>query len=180
MSARPLTKKEILDLIGLVRDVFGYISRLKDKSELAEWIQYPKVPSILSESLVFHLVKDRILPLPVEDANNLKFRFRTKEGDILLEDKGAKIHIEVKATGKRKFQYLGEKDIKSDYLVWVNFEDFFENPDANQIEIVIFEKIGRYVKSPRKITLAKLEDETKQSNISIHIDLIKYLKESTA
>ncbi|WP_456444133.1 hypothetical protein [Thermococcus sp.] len=173
----PLTKKELLNLIKLVREAFGCISELKSKNDLARWIQYPKVPSILSESLVFHLVRDHILPLPIEDVST--FKFRTKEGDILFENGDDMIHVEVKATGKSKFQYLGEKDIKADYLIWVNFEDFFERKGANQVKIITFERIGKYITSPRKITLSKLKEETKQSGIlCIKIDIIKYLEKT--
>jgi hypothetical protein len=56
LRKRLLTRHEIENLTLLMRKTFTYIIELRSINALAEWIQYPKVPSILSESLVVHLV----------------------------------------------------------------------------------------------------------------------------
>jgi hypothetical protein len=57
-----LTKAEIKELLKLLSDVFDYLKNLKSKNRLAEKIQFPKIPAILSASIIIHLIKENKNP----------------------------------------------------------------------------------------------------------------------
>lgn len=157
MTRRCLSKEEIVKLTKLLMKVFDYIKKLKESENLANRIQYPKIPSILSESIVIHLIKEKNL-LGLSEISSIDFGGRAS--DIIVEiNHDKKIKVEVKATGKSEFEYFGEKDISADYLVWVNFGDFFLDKNRKNILIFTIKNPSRYFKRPVKITLKQLRNK---------------------
>ena len=53
------------------------------------------------------------------------FRFGGNVADVLADKDGRDYKIEIKATGSKKFQYFSDKDVTTDYIVWMHFGDFF-------------------------------------------------------
>jgi len=142
-SAKGLSKDEILGLERTIRQAFQALNKLKQEEPLAKYIQYPKIPSIFSESIAA-----KVLP-------HIFSGFEAIGGgitaDILLVGEHGTKTVEVKATGKSGFQYFGEKDCKADYLLWISFGDYFQN-DTGTIDVLIMPKINGLFKQ-RKITL---------------------------
>ena len=115
-----LTAEELTELAALLRRVFDCISQLKAANPAAAPIQYPKLPSIFSESLV-------LLCGPVLFPHAKNLRRGGAVADILFEAGNITKRVEVKATGQQAFQYFGQKDINADFLVWLAFAEFFQN-----------------------------------------------------
>jgi hypothetical protein len=147
---QPLSKDEIRNLIKLLREVFKYFQTLRNSSELAKEIQFPKIPPKLSESLIWHLISEGKL---LEVAHR-QVKLGGKIADIIVTDKSEnEFRIEVKATATKKFQYLGPKDINCDYLIWVSFGDYFLQDSARFIQIFVLKEPKKFFSSPRKISL---------------------------
>jgi hypothetical protein len=62
MARQMLSATEIDQFVFLLKDVFTYISNLKEKNPLAADIQYPKLPPKLTESLAIHLLRRGLIP----------------------------------------------------------------------------------------------------------------------
>jgi hypothetical protein len=107
-----LTATEITELAALLRRAFDCIAKLKATSPAAAPIQYPKLPSIFSESLVMHC--GQVL---FPGAKNL--RRGGASADILFESGKRTKRVEIKATRQQAFQYFGPKDISADFLIWL-------------------------------------------------------------
>jgi hypothetical protein len=156
MSRSLLSISEIKELCELLRKVFSYITKLKgDKIEypLADKIKYPQLPSILSESLMIHLLKRKII---ASELSGFDFNFGGRIADILATKDGNIKRIEVKSTAKSAFEYFGEKDIISDYIIWVHFAEFFLNSRNAPITIFTIRNPARFFQKPIKITLSKM------------------------
>lgn len=166
-----LTKDEIKELSKLLEKTFAYIKELKSKNPLAEKIQFPKIPPILSESIIINLIrKNKILK---ELGSIVDVNFGGRKADIIVKTKANnEFKIEVKATGKSAFEYFGEKDISSNYLIWIHFEDFFLDLNKQTADIFIVKNPSQYFNEPIKITLNKLKDEIgeKLSIFKLNID----------
>lgn len=144
---------EIKELNIQVRKVFAYIQNLKKEELIAQYINNPKIPAILTESLAIHLIKaGKIIP-ELKDAN---LKFGGKIADVLAAHDKKVLKIEVKSTGKSAFQNFGEKDIAADYLIWIHFNTFFEGDKNIPIEIYTIENPAQYFDKSMKITLVKL------------------------
>lgn len=150
MKKRLLEFDEIATLVGMMRRAFQFFDQLRESNPLAEWIQYPKVPSILSESLVVHLINRRVIIGDLSDTASLG----SKGADVIVQNGcGREQRIEVKASAKQAFSEFGDKDINADILVWVHFGDLFANDDTS-IEVLVLRNPKRFFDRRRKITLA--------------------------
>ena len=161
MPRSRLSRDEIKELAGLFADLLKYIHNMRSKHSIAKNIQLPKIPTGLSESLAIHLLEDnRIL----KDVRADTFVFGGKKANILANAAvfAKSIKIEVKATGQSAFQYLGERDISADYLVWVHFGDYFVNAGNGFIEIFTVSNPHQYFAEPVKITLRRFKEATQE------------------
>jgi hypothetical protein len=167
MSRICLTKREIRKLLQLLLATFDYLKDLKSENELAEYIQFPKIPPKLSESIVMHLIaENRLLPSNIRDVD-----FGGSRNDLIATtNSNDEILVEVKSTGKSAFQYLGKKDISTDLLVWVHFGDFFLGNETT-IEILIVRDPSRYFDEPVKIRLSKFKEKTEQDLEIFELDI---------
>jgi hypothetical protein len=154
MTRTLLSLDEIKELCEIVSNVFSYIKNLKDEKELSKHIQYPKIPSILSESIIIHLIREGRL---LNELTRSRINFGGRVADIITESNPIK-KIEVKATGKSAFEYFGEKDIVSDYIIWVHFAESFINNNFSNIEIFTIRNPRKYFNETIKITLNKLQE----------------------
>lgn len=154
MAKQLLSLAEIGQFVFLLKDVFTYISNLKEKNPLAKDIQYPKLPPKLAESLAIHLLRGGLVP----ELNGHNFRFGGNEADIIGVKDGKSVRIEVKGTTKG-FEYFGEKDIKADYLLWFDFEELFRRGEQHFLLCVLPHDQTRF-SGPVKITIAGLKKIT--------------------
>src|SRR3990170_4440475 len=120
-------------------------------------------------SLLSEVFEHRIVP----NINAQGISFGGREADIVVEtSSGEALKIEVKATGSSAFEYFGEKDIASDYLVWIHFGSFFMNAGERFIDIFIIRDPSQYFSGPVKITLRKFREliGTNVQQLRLNID----------
>jgi len=151
MARRLLSPAEIDQFLFLLKDVFTYISNLKEKNPLAADIQYPKLPPKLTESLAIHVLRGDL----ISELKGYEFHFGGNEADIIGTHGSSKVRIEVKGTTKG-FEYFGEKDIKANYLMWFDFEDLFRKGGDNFILFILPHRESRF-NGPVKITINSLK-----------------------
>ena len=151
MARQLLSPIEISQFILLLKDVFTYISNLKEKNPLAADIQYPKLPSKLTESLAIHLLRSGL----ISDLKGYSFRFGGNEADVIGSQGANEVLIEVKGTTKG-FEYFGEKDIKANYLMWFDFEQLFRKSGEDFTLYVLPYRESRF-SGPVKITITGLK-----------------------
>jgi hypothetical protein len=165
-----LTKDEIRTLTQLIRKVFVFLERLKARNVLAERIQYPKIPPILSESIAIHLIRDRKILRGLMNFRDVYFGGR--ESDLIVERGSRKLRVEVKSTGKNAFEYFGPKDISADCLVWVHFGDFFTRTTGRSVSVFTIARPSRYFAESVKITLDKLQKTMSPTRFELDLDLL--------
>ena len=56
-----LSKSEIKSLVRCLGDASRFITALRERDHIAKYVQYPKIPPALSESLAVHALRDRTL-----------------------------------------------------------------------------------------------------------------------
>jgi hypothetical protein len=151
MARQLLSATEIDRFVILLKDVFAYISNLKEKNPLASDIQYPKLPPKLTESLAIHLLRDGL----ISELTGYDFQFGGNEADIIASRGTNRVRIEVKGTTKG-FEYFGEKDIKANYLMWFDFEELFRKGGDYFTLFVLPYRESRF-SAPLKITMSSLK-----------------------
>ena len=151
MARQLLTATEIDQFVCLLKDVFSYISDLKEKNPLAADIQYPKLPPKLTESLAIHLLRRGLIP----ELQGYGFRFGGNEADIIASRGPERVRIEVKGTTKG-FEYFGEKDIRANYLMWFDFEELFRKSGDHFTLFILPHRESRF-NTPLKITMSSLK-----------------------
>jgi len=157
-----LNKQEIFELKNALSEVFDKITNLKENCIMAKNIQYPKIPSLLTESLCIHLIKKGII---LDELNDYSIIFGGRLCDVLAQKNKKTKKIEVKSTGHSAFQYLGPKDISSDYLVWIHFDNSFLDNNFDEISVFTIKQPRQFLKQPRKLTLNKLRNLTQGNMI---------------
>ena len=142
-----LEPKDIRKLCHIIASLFKHRRKLVKEYPLAKLITRPRVPNTLSEPIVIHLLNQgKILP------ELSKFSFKLGGiADITASYKSTAKKIEVKSTGVNEFQQLTNKDVKSDYLIWLNFADAFIRNNFSGIKIIIVKKPKQYPKLVRRI-----------------------------
>lgn len=148
-----MKKTQIKELSKNVCEVFSFLADFKEQNPLAEHIQFPKTPTILSESIVRHLINDNRI---IIGENVQRTDFGGKTADILVElASGKTLKVEVKGTATNAFQDFSEKDVAADYLVWVHLEDLFKSGIASPINVYVVKKPSNYFPESQKIGLRK-------------------------
>jgi hypothetical protein len=69
--------------------------------------------------------------------------------DILVD--GGKSKIEVKGTAGMSWVTLLRKDIEADYLVWIDFADYFIDFATSVVLVHVFKSPGAYLKMGKPI-----------------------------
>ncbi len=149
-----LSKQDIESLSQSLKRSFKYLTDQRTSDVLAKYIQFPKIPPILSESLVARLITNKKI---LSDLAVDKIVINHAQADLVIVTPSHKIMVEVKSTGKSAFQNIGEKDIRSDYLIWVHFNTFFTEEKLDSFEVFIIKHPKRYFTKPTKINLADVK-----------------------
>ena len=154
MKISTLHKEDILKLISLLKDDFERANTRRSSEPLSKHIQYPKIPSILSESIVKDLlIKKKLL----SELTTTTTSTDHSKADILIHTQHGIKTVEVKSTGESAFQNFGEKDINADYIIWLHFNDLFKDRSAESFEVFIIDNPKRYFLKPVKITLSSVK-----------------------
>ena len=171
MTKKLLSPTEIQQLISLLKGVFAYISDLKVKNPLAANIQYPKLPPVLTESLAIHLLRKG----EIKGLGRYEFQFGGNEADIIGRYAQTRLRIEVKGTTKG-FEYFGEKDIHSDYLLWFDFADLLrKNNGDGHLRLYVVAQPGSHFDKPVKIVISRLKQIARNGVISLDYQLSSLL-----
>ncbi len=175
MPKKVFTTQEIRRVTRLMRALCRTHLELRSADPLAKHIQFPKIPSGLSESLVIHLIRRQRIFSDLVDI--VRVDLSSTRGDIdLVRDGGKSLSVEVKATGRQAFQLLYEKDLNSDHLVWVHFDDYFQNESRYDIQLTRLDNPRRVFRKPnRKITLRTFLKESEGSDSTESVDLTSIL-----
>jgi len=155
-----------------MREAFAFKAGLMAKDPLAEYIQNPKITPFLSESLALQLIaRGEIIP----GMTNLRLGGR-EEADIVATDRtGQSIAIEVKGTGSGAWVFLSDKDYVADFLLWIFFDDFFEIPSKETIEIYLV-KPRQIPERRTRITLGTLTKMLGNNINKVEINLERFLE----
>ena len=157
MSKTWLNADEIAELHELSQQAFGFISALQKKHPLASHLQYPKVPTELSESLVLHLLTTRSL---IPELAGFTFRRRESDSDVLATRGRSVSKIEVKATTTEKgFQQVTNPLLNADYLVWLDLREDFLGATRGSVRVVVIKSPSLFIppdkrKPEKKVDLA--------------------------
>lgn len=152
MTKKLLSPDEIQQLVLLLKGVFVHISDLKTKNPLATYIQYPKLPPSLTESLAIHLLRTGV----IKGLSGYEFQFGGNEADIIGKNARTRLRIEVKGT-TRGFEYFGEKDINCDYLMWFDLEDLLRKGKSDDhLRLYVITHPSDHFDKPLKIVISKL------------------------
>jgi hypothetical protein len=165
---RLLSSDEMTRLVALMKQTFEQLGQLRAKDPLAEWIQYPKVPSVLSESLVVHLINRGEL---IASCPGTHARLGGQTADVLCRQAdAAESRIEVKASAREAFSEFVKKDTLADYLVWVHFGESFLQGFSFRAEI-LFVKTPAQFFTPGKMTLPRFKAMTGSQLQTVEVDI---------
>lgn len=141
--AELLAKNEVKRLITKVRELTRYIAALHSEDKLYTSIQYPKTPTVLTESIVYHLLMDKKILSNVV-FSELKFNVKASTAetnemptDIIGVVGNNEYLIEVKGS-QSKFTQFNKKDVASDCVIWVEFGSTFRSRSAS-ISVAVIE-----------------------------------------
>ncbi len=165
-----LNLQEILQLVDALRKTHRFIDNLRHVNPLAKHIQYPKIPTLLSESIAGLTIKKGGL---LSDYGKFSNVVRGgKHADLLcINDVNEQIKVEVKASGKSNFATFGPKDYGADVLLWLLFQDVFVSKTSCIIEVIICaEPSKRLPWRKDRVTLSQLTNDWNGDLPRIKID----------
>ena len=150
-----LNDAEINEALVALRESFRAIQRIRRDFPGGRHVQLPRIPSILSESMIAREIRQGKTPLWQEPATSLP---GGRSCDILAKVGQNDYKVQVKATGSQGFQYLGPKDIVSDVLVWLHFGAFFEKDEQVPVECYWLLRPSHLFGRDVKISLPKFRE----------------------
>jgi hypothetical protein len=157
-----LTSGEVSELIFCLKQQYKFQTVQRKRNKIAKYIQFPKTPSILTETIALNLVRrGKILP-------KLEFISGHRVGgkdnpDLRIETRLGPSSAEVKGTGDKDFQNLTAKDILSPYVIWIRFKRLFLDEGIDDIDVLV-------IKNPSQVFVIK-EKEIKKLNAKDVLDL---------
>ena len=174
MAKKLLTNSEIKELCKGLVDVYKICKKIK-------YIQSPKTPSILSESIVLTLLQQKNQKI-IPKLSKYKFKSGDDPPDISAERNGDKKRIEVKGTNFNRYQMLSESDINAYCLLWVDFGTSFADDDLSTVTVFVlnfnsnckkqYPELWKYYnKRKGKLHLHKIIHIVKDTYVKWKIDL---------
>jgi hypothetical protein len=131
-----LSKSEIKSLVRCLGDASRFITALREREQIAKYVQYPKIPPALSESLAVHALRNGTLlkhqgPFSAVDLGG-------RVADIIATTTSGKtLRIETKAAGTEEFATFGPKDYEADFLLWLLFGDLIRNGQGGKCRVLV-------------------------------------------
>lgn len=141
-----LNKQEIRSLIEVFGEACRFISELRARSPIAKLVQYPKTPTLLSESLAVHAIQEGRLLAAAGPFTTVQRGGR--RADILADRAdGRQLNIETKASGVQDFATFGGKDYAADFLLWFRFDTLLRDNHLGQVEVLVCPCPGNHLPS---------------------------------
>lgn len=156
----PLRRPEILDLDGALEEAFRLLRDLRRTHPAAEYIKFPAIPAILSESITAHL-SPRLL------GGTARAVYGGRVCDLIVDDGTTKLRVEVKATGEGGFQEIKSKDLEADYLVWMDFGTRYSE-GRTLIRIYVVSDPGTTLGQPGRIMLGNFLNRATNAGTLVH------------
>ena len=129
MAKKLLTYSEIKELCNGLVEVYKICQKI-------EYIQSPKTPPILSESIVLTLLQQKNQKI-IPKLSGYEFNSGDDPPDVLAEHNGDKKRIEVKGTNFNRYQMFSESDIDAYCLLWVDFGTSFIDNDFSAVSLFV-------------------------------------------
>ena len=146
-----LAAGEIRQACDAIRLAFGAVAKLRKDAPGGKFVQYPKIPSIVSESwLAQEVAYGRA---PFWPAGCAVSRGGTACDLQVLDPHGRIWKLEVKATGSAAFQFFSTKDVTADALAWLSFDRYFEAESHEPPTVFWLENPSAVFAASTKITL---------------------------
>ncbi|MHB8585220.1 MAG: hypothetical protein ACYDDF_05215 [Thermoplasmatota archaeon] len=145
-----LSDVEIAECVAALLSSVEAIQHIQSTMKGGKHVQLPKLPSILSESLVSREIQQGRSPFwngPLRVARG------GRDADLAVTTTDRRHLIEVKATGRQGFQYFYKKDINADFIVWVAFGDGLETGLLEPVPAYWLQTPSRFWVEPLKISL---------------------------
>lgn len=145
-----LSDEEIHECIEALKTSFAAIQQIRETIRGGHHVQLPKLPSILSESLVAREIRHQrgpFWPTPVVVARG------GRDADLVVLNGSVRELVEVKATGRQGFQYFSPKDVATDVLVWIAFGGALEAGKLDAVPAHWVQKPSRFWAGATKISL---------------------------
>ena len=168
-----LSPADLRAFVPVLCDLFAHVESVRASAPSGLSIKRLQVPSAVSESIVAHVLNSGEL--------GVKLTVTTSQsgGDLEAQTAtGVPARLEVKATTEAAFQQFGEKDIASDVLVWLHFDDFFWNPSQDLVSVYLLATPRKVIPVPTKLGLDQLLHRAEKAGhkvLSTTVDLVKLL-----
>ena len=173
ISPIKLSKEEIILLTKAYKDVYKYLNKLEESSmfkDLPVFVKKPGIRSELSEGTVYHLINEGLI---LEELVNPVLN--RNKADILAEDRNSdEVKIEIKGTGLWEFSQLTKKDVNADYLIWVNYGNYINDDNKENIDVYILKNPKDTGIKPDKISLKKFIDSVGNYLELVEIDPLQF------
>ncbi|MHA2142635.1 MAG: hypothetical protein ACXADD_14185 [Candidatus Thorarchaeota archaeon] len=155
--SKHLSKERICELAEGLDEILTCYENIRNKNEsLLKAIHWPSTPGILGESIIYHLINDEKILSDLEIVS-MKLLNKKEFPDLQVRLKnGKEIGVQVKNTRKNGGVRLSENDVRHEYLIWLDFGEFFPGKKDVKINICI-------LKNPEPI-IRELEEEARKEN----------------
>jgi hypothetical protein len=186
-GADMLTRDELRSLIKAFGETCRFVSDLRARCPVAKYVQYPKIPTVLSESLAAHAILNRHLLSSVGPFTSVARGGR--EADIVAAHaNGRRLKIETKASGEEDFAAFGRKDYSADFLLWLRFGSLLREGRLGRIEVLVCPSPGDHLswwaeyragaKLKDRVTVAELTSAWDGQLVRVQVDLVALLSEA--
>ena len=169
MPRRPLSLKQVRDLVCAMRVASASTTALHQHFPMGKYIKYPPIPQVLSESIALHALREGLIPDIASGVFELGSR--KDDSDIVALSRGARLKIEIKATGDKAFQRWSNGDIESDYVIWIHFGTYFQGPEEIPITFYVVPEVGNYYSKTGHVSLDDFLRRTESSRVEHSIQL---------
>jgi hypothetical protein len=128
--------QELKSLIEAFGETCQFISELRARCPIARYVQYPKIPTILSESLAVHaILQGRLLASTGPFSSVIRGGRKADVLAVLMD--GQELRIETKASGEEDFATFGKKDYAAHFLLWLRFGKSLRESCLGQMEVLV-------------------------------------------
>jgi hypothetical protein len=131
-----LSKPEIKTLVRCLGEASRFVTELRGREQIAKYVQYPKIPPALSESLAVHALRDGMLLTHVGPFSSVDLGGRVAD-IVATTAMGTTLRIETKAAGTEEFATFGPKDYEADFLLWLLFGDLIRNGQGGKCRVLV-------------------------------------------
>jgi hypothetical protein len=189
MSGDELNHDEIKSLIFAVGETYRWMLDLRERSRVARHIQYPKIPPILSESIVVYAIRHGKLLPSIRPSLESVMRGRRATADVVAIRNERpwpypvppslaqvpELYIEIKGTGCGEFAGFGDKDYDAHILLWLLFGNRLFGGGLGVMDVLVcphpIENLRPEFDRPKRVTVGQLTSNWNGEIERQHLDL---------